>query len=75
MNSSSTKFLNSHSLLQPHSLHLQNIPFNKYKSKQKKSNKIQIHNPLYHLQRYKGNFKYIEKYIHKHFINFYQVKK
>ena len=56
MNSSSSKFLNSHSRLQPHSLDLQNIPFNKYKSKQKKSNKIQIHNPLYHLQRYKGNF-------------------
>ena len=75
MNSSSDKNINPHSLLQAHSLDIQNIPFNKYKSKQKNSNKIKINNRLYDHQRQKGNFKYLEKYIHKYFISFYKNTK
>ena len=75
MNSSSDKNLNPHSLLQAHSLDIQNISFNKYKSKQKNPNKIKINNRLYDHQRQKGNFKYLEKYIHKYFINFYKNTK
>ena len=75
MNSSSDKNINSHSLLQAHSLDIQNIPFNKHKSKQKNTNKIKINNRLYDHQRQKGNFKYLEKYIHKYFINFYKNTK
>ena len=75
MNSSLDKNINSDSLLSPHSLDLNNIPYNKYKSKQKISKKININNRLYDHQRKKGNFKYIEKYVHKYFLNFYRNTK
>ena len=75
MNSSSDKNINSHSLLQAHSLDIKNTPFNQYKSKQKNTNKIRINNRLYEHQRQKGNFKYLEKYIHKYFISFYKNTK
>ena len=76
MNSSSDKYINSHSLLHPHSLELVNIPFNKFKPKQQKiSYKMHNTNLLYEHQRQKGNFKYIEKYVHKYFIHFYRSSK
>ena len=75
MNSISEKSINSHSLLQAHSLDIQNIPYYKSKSKQKTFHKIHTNSPLYDYQRQKGNFKYIEKYIYKYFKNFYRSSK
>ncbi len=75
MNSISEKSINSHNLLQAHSLDIQNIPYYKSKSKQKTFHKIHTNSPLYDYQRQKGNFKYIEKYIYKYFKNFYRSTK
>ena len=71
MNSYSEKMINSHSLFQPHSLELQNISFNKKKPKYKKSRGIHLTSLLYEHQRKKGDYKYLEKYVHKYFISFY----
>ena len=75
MNSSNDKLINSHSLHHTHSLDMKNIPFNQYKTKLKNANKIQINNLFYEHQRQKGNIKYIEKYIHKYFLNCYRSNK
>ena len=75
MNSSSEKFINSHSLMHPYSLEIHNNPINKYKSKNKNSNKMHINNRLYDHQRQKGNFKYLEKYVYKYFKSLYKNNK
>ena len=75
MNSSNDKLINSHSLHHTHSLDMKNIPFNQYKTKLKNANKIHINNLFYEHQRQKGNIKYIEKYIHKYFLNCYRSNK
>ena len=75
MNSSSDKFINSHSLMHPYSLEIQNNPMDKYKIKNKNSNKMHINNRLYDHQRQKGNFKYLEKYVYRYFKALYKNNK
>ena len=75
MNSSSDKHINSHSFLHPFSLDLKNISLERFKPKLKKSKRINLNNLLHEYQGKKADFKYLEKYIHKYFINFYKNNK
>ena len=74
MNSNSQKFSNSFILC--HSFENQNkiLPYNKYKSI-KLSNKMDLKNRFYEHQNQKGNFKYLEKYVHRYFMSFYRNTK
>ena len=77
MNSNSEMTIGSNSSLKPHSqsFNLKNI-FSEYNKSKPKNNKgIHKNNRLYEHQRKKGDFNYLKKYVHKHFINFYKNSK
>ena len=77
MDSNSDKTIEGNNSVRPHSQSLifQNILLEPHKAKPKNSKGILKSNRLYELQRQKGNFKYLEKYVHKHFINLYKNSK
>ena len=77
MNSNSERTIGSNSSLKPHSqsFNFKNIFVEKNKPKIKNSKGILSNNRLYEHQRKKGDFKYLEKYVHKHFISLYKNSK
>ena len=77
MDSNSEKTIGSNSLLRPHSqsFNLQNIFSEQNKSKPKNTRGIFKSNRLFEHQRKKGDFKYLQKYVHKQFINLYKNSK
>ena len=77
MSSNSDITIGSNTSLKPHSqsFKLKNIFLDYHKSKPKNSKGIHKNNRLYEHQQKKGDFKYLEKYVHKHFINFYKNTK
>ena len=74
MNSNST---GSNISLKPHSesFNLKNIFLEQIAFKTKNAKSIHINNRLYEHQRKKGDFNYLQKYVHKHFINLYKNSK
>ena len=74
MNSNST---GSNISLKPHSesFNLKNIFLEQNKYKLKNTKSIHINNRLYEHQRKKGDFNYLQKYVHKHFISLYKNSK
>ena len=74
MNSNSTGSIIS---LKPHSesFNLKNIFLEQNKYKMKNTKSIHINNRLYEHQRKKGDFNYLQKYVHKHFISLYKNSK
>ena len=77
MNSNSDITIGSNNSLKPHShsFNIKNFFLDYHKSKPKNSKGIHKNNRLYEHQQKKGDFKYLEKYVHKHFINFYKNTK
>ena len=77
MNSNSDITIGSNNSLKPHSqsFNIKNIFLDFHKSKPKNTKGIHKNNRLYEHQQKKGDFKYLEKYVHKHFINFYKNTK
>ena len=77
MNSNSGKNFGSISSLKPYSesLDLKNVFLEQNNHKPKNSNVIYKNNRLYDHQRKKGDFKYLQKYVHKHFISKYKSSK
>ena len=71
MNSNS----DSNNSFHPHSLNLESISLNIYKKQAKNHKKPLKSNLLYEHQRKKGDFKYLEKYIHRYFLSFYKSSK
>jgi len=71
MNSNS----DSNNSFRPHSLNLESISLNQYRKKTKNKKPTFKTNLLYEHQRKKGDFKYIEKYIHRYFLSFYKSSK
>ena len=77
MDSNSEKTIGSNSYLCPHSqsFELQNAFSSQINLKSKRSKFNFKSNLLYGYQRKKGDFKYIQKYVHKQFINLYKNSK
>ena len=77
MDSNSEKTIGSVSSLKPYSesFDIKNIFLEQNKLKPKNTKAIRKNNRLYEHQRKKGDFKYLEKYVHKHFINLYKNSK
>ena len=77
MNSNSERTIGSNNSLKPlsQSFNLKNIFLEQNKYKVKNTKNIQLNNRLYEHQRKKGDFKYLQKYVHKHFISFYKNSK
>ena len=59
----------------PHSLNFQSISLDHYKKRVKNPKSTIKKNLLNEYQRNKGDYKYIEKYIHKYFLSFYKNSK
>ena len=77
MNSNSEKTIGSNSSLKPNSqsFNFENIISKQNKPKNKNKKGIHTNNRIYEYQRKKGDFKYLEKYIYKHFISLYKNSK
>ena len=77
MNSNSDITIGSNNSIKPHSqsFNLKNIFLDHIKPKTKSGRGIHKNNRLYEHQRKKGDFKYLEKYVHNHFIHFYKNSK
>ena len=77
MNSDSDKLIEENNSILPHSqsFKVHNIFLDQYKPKHKNHKIIIKNNRLYEYQRRKGDFKYLQKYVHKHFINLYKNSK
>ena len=77
MNSDSDKTIGANNSVRPHSqsFNIQYLFIDQHKLKRKNPKSILKNNRLYEYQRKKGDFKYLQKYVHKHFINFYKNSK
>ena len=77
MESDSDKTIGASSSNFPHSqsFNFQNLFLDLPQSKPKNSKAIIKNNRLFEYQRKKGDFKYLEKYVYKHFVNSYKNSK
>ena len=77
MNSNSERTIGSNDSLKPHSqsFKLKNIFLEQNRFKAKNTKSIHINNRLHELQKKKGDFKYLEKCVYRHFISLYKNSK
>ena len=77
MNSNSERTIGSNDSLKPHSqsFKLKNIFLEQSRFKAKNTKNFHLSNRLHELQRKKGDFKYLEKCVYKHFISLYKNSK